>query len=148
MKARDRRLNAIVAMAWPHLPSSLLKTSSNLAKIRFGIIGYTLLVVAIPINAVIEKTPAQFAEAAFSWAVPGAVVSLLAGYAILIGRAMQSAPRFIAALQSLVPDEADAIADHWRARGAGDVVAPWIRTKGGIINGLARRFTRSLRIVP
>lgn len=143
-KLRDPEIEKLLVETWPFLPAHLKKTGNNIAAIRFGTAAFFLFVLLGVTDSTVTSTPAQFVSRIFSMTTLLAVIGVVGAVLILILRSMQVAKRFVDAYAEMLPDHAEHIRRIYAERGLGDVIAPWVRGKPGVIrkilNGIARRF--------
>lgn len=137
-------MDRLMHETWPQLPPEMRKNSTNLATIRIGAVCFVLFVLGGMASMVAHDTPDRFITEFFSFQTFFAVIGMIGAIVILILRAMQVAPRFVEAYAQMLPDHADQIRVIYAERGLGDVVAPWVRRKGGrmsrIFGHYAKRF--------
>jgi len=145
---RDPDLEKQLRLAWTFLPDDLRRNSNNLSVIRFGTMAFVLLIVLYLVEIVANSTPQAFLGNLFSFNVLFAFIGLACAIAILLGRCMQMAPHFINAYVALLPAQEDEIRGMYDERGAGDVIAPWIRGKPGRMAKLGRYLAKRFSIMP
>ena len=145
---RDPELEKQLRSAWTFLPDALRRNSNNLSVIRVGVVAFTLLIILYLVEIVANSTPEAFLGNLFSYNVLLAFIGLACALAILLGRAMQMAPHFIDAYVAMLPEQEDEIRGMYQERGAGDVIAPWIRGKPGRLVKFGRYLAKRFSIMP
>ncbi len=133
---------------WNDLPPNMRTTAKNLSTIRIGVACMLVLIVVGLANAVASKTPAEFIDWIVGLNALAAIAGLTLGTVVLVIRAMRTAPRFIEAYGEIMPDRAEDIAASFSERGAGDVVAPWIRSPDGRWSRIGRYLANRFRLLP
>lgn len=142
---RTKETSQLLDIGWQYLPPHLRKRSTNLYKIRTGTIGFFIFMIIYILSAASSSTPGEFFRQLFSGTTALGLFGIVAAAAILVVRAMQSAPDFILAYSQLFPDHEEQIKEEYCERGLGDVITPWVKTRrpiGAVFAGLARRFFR------